>query len=239
MSEQENESAAVEHSLTPEQVRALGPTGEAMYAQMHGSLPRPSLEETDKPDLTVQGQEMLALLDRIHRSYADLRNKLTGEQLFDQMVAGLSSHPSFIGLVKQIAQEFFAEFIAEQSREHDHHHDVRELADPPGVTSYKVDLKRDRTEDATMRVALLSSNHPTTPNGLDVYVLREDGADVWDHARVPPLLHNELRKELVAIAAEPYAYYWVELKVFSSTPINESSQKIAEAETIDGPEQVG
>ena len=200
--------------------------------------PESQPEQDAKPDLTAQGKELVELLDRIHASYNELRNKLTGEQLFDQMVAGLSSHPNFIRLVQQISKEFFVEMIAERDRahQHDHDHPVRDLIDPEGVGRYEVELHVQRHEDATVRVALLASTHPTNPNGLDVFIKRADEGDEWDAARPTPKMAEALRQQLINRAAQPYEYYWATVNVFTAAPLNEDSRPAVAEETAHGPE---
>lgn len=195
----------------------------------------PSVEpETETPAApTENAQRFLELMDELRRSYMDLRQKLTGETLYDAIVAGLSCHPNFISLLRNMVRETMAEIIAADASAHDHNA-FQAPADDANVDHYEVVLSDLANEKTLVRATITGSDNPERPNAIEAYSQDNEGA--WRFTLLTPKSEQAIRDAFVAQAIPPYQFKWCELTVFTHAPLNEDSRPVETAqESSDGP----
>lgn len=179
--------------------------------------------ETHAPETSEQSLEILV------QKLKDLSNKLSDEKIIALLIAHLSSNMNFIQLVRNLAREGLAEYIAQSTRDDG---DIPTISDNDNITGYTATVHQHRNENTLLRAGVHSQHHPRYPNGLDIFVRRDGEEDLWENVHLSEAAEAKIREELNRHSPEVGAYYWIELVMLSRNPINESSREISPAPTV-------
>lgn len=180
--------------------------------------------EVATPESNEQTLEVLV------KKLKGLGHKLSEESLIATLIAHLSGDVNFIMLVRNLAREGVAEYIAQSTRDDG---EIPTISDNDNITGYTATVHKQRNENTLLRVGIHSPHHPRHPNALDIFIRRDGDEDKWENVHLSESAEAVIRSELNRHAPEVGEYYWVELIMLSRTPINESSREIPLAPVTD------
>ncbi len=162
--------------------------------------------ETPAAPLPGIAEQLVAMISKIESLY--------------RMVQSMSSNPQFLtGVANRIiASEALKEQLRPLIIEI-----LREMVvpspdavaapvdDQPKIVGHRATLHLTNPGDLVMRAGLQSADHPTNPNGLEVF-LREEGHDHWDPFGPTPLAEQAIREALAGLEQLEFGrHYYVEL----------------------------
>ncbi len=183
------------------------------------------------PDNTQPPASGNAEVDQLVKRLRELGSKLTDENILNALIAQLSCHEPFIRLVRNLALEGLAEHVAAHSRDTP---DIPTVHDNDQIRGYSARVHSSRNENTMLRVGIHSPHHPKHPNGLDIYAQRNGAVEQWDNLHLSPMAEQAIRQALAVANAEEGIYYWVELVVHTTHPVNEDTRPVGDGKAVEG-----
>lgn len=193
---------------------------------------------------------MAATAEQLARLVADIQNAIkqlgelrNGEQFLNTLTNSLATYPPFQGLIRSMVIELMTTPGAAPANTADQltahlDHVVSSLADGAVAPSTEVTAPSDGLYHAKLatqysgqilKVSLLSSGHPTNPNGVETYMdtaPEGHGHQHWEPMALEPAAEAIVRQELQVLGAGPGDYYFLDLSVYSSRPLNAESVQV-------------
>lgn len=191
--------------------------------------------ETPAPEAPAQDvQRVIALLERIQNDYQQIRTLLSSGKLITNMVGSLSCDENFIAMTRSICREFWAEAIAAEQYAVEHGVPV-DLGEDPAIKNYIVQLV---DEVSNLKACLTSSDHPTNPNGVELFHAEGDPQQLgwkpeWHQVGLGPKATAAIRQALAAQAIEPYTYRYITVHADSILPLSADSVLVSKKENDD------
>jgi len=183
-----------------------------------GSTAAPAAPVSEKPaaETPTAGAEPLPSLAE------QLASMITKIESLYRLVQTLSSNPQFLNGVatRIVASEALKEQLRPVILDI-----LREMVVPspdeapaptqvdaePQIVGHKAELHLTNPGGLVMRAGIQGPDHPTNPNGLEVF-LREDGHDHWDAFGPTPLAEKAIRDALAGLEQLEYGrHYYVDL----------------------------